>query len=395
MPFEINSSTFFSNGKTLNGTMVLPVHANRPGIRYGMIIGLLGGEYDSYIQQEKDGSSTKHVIQYIGYNRTYSRPLDIHGFTGSYDKKNGFVDLSMNLAKIGYPNRYNVCFFISNNRNQTLDQTSCREVPTLCELECVSVQIPSNESVYAGQQITVPIIIKAANASNFLYSNKLYFNETDNITLVYDKRSPLINLRPSPVPIPISGETLSDLLVRVSKDAPSGNYPLHLIEHFSVFYPKKALSPWVGSNTYSLDLHVLQPLPPLANIKNYLMSNSLLTISIPIIVTAVVSLLILRFVHINKSAIIKNLTIGEVIQIDGTVIVGVLILLTLGSTQFNPAGLHRTSLVVGVVTASIVYPFAISAMIVTTKGTVEHGIKLTFSGFVYLMVAVILLSLIQ
>jgi hypothetical protein len=36
-----------------------------------------------------------------------------------------------------------------------------------------------------------------------------------------------------------------------------------------------------------------------------------------------------------------------------------------------------------------------SAMIVTTKGSVEHGIKLTFSGFVYLMVAVTVLSLIQ
>ena len=57
-------ATYFSNGKTLNGTILLPQHANvGEGIRYGMIIRMNGGYYSSYIQQEHNGSLTRQVVQ--------------------------------------------------------------------------------------------------------------------------------------------------------------------------------------------------------------------------------------------------------------------------------------------------------------------------------------------
>jgi hypothetical protein len=91
-----------------------------------------------------------------------------------------------------------------------------------------------------------------------------------------------------------------------------------------------------------------------------------------------------KVIDIRKSAALKELGVTDVIQIDATVIAGVLIFLTIG-TEFNKLALTY-------MTASIVYPFAISAIRAITKGSAESGIKLMMAGFVYLMVAIILIS---
>jgi hypothetical protein len=238
----------------------------------------------------------------------------------------------------------------------------------------------------------------------FLSNAKKILGETDYLSLSFLKyrlsflKYIPIKLEPSSAAIPVTSNTVIpyNLTMNVSNNTPIQNYSLPLKENFYDNVSGKIVPGTSILNPYILHLQVNESPDTLQQITTYLSSPShiILTISIPIIVTAGVTLAILRVVDINKSAVIGKLRIANVIQVDGTVIVGVLVLLSLGST-INTGGFHRTSLVVGVVTASIVCPFALSAMIVTTKGTVEHGIKLTFSGFVYLMAAVILLSLIQ
>ena len=178
----------------------------------------------------------------------------------------------------------------------------------------------------------------------------------------------------------------------VSKRMQSGSYSLPMIELFTT----TGIPPAVIGSSNRLNLQVLEPPSLLEQWTNYLFvqlsSSAPFIISILVLVTAVVTRVILSVVNMSKSAVIQKLDITDVIQIDATVIVGVLILLTLTSSLHTTIG-SSYHIVVGVVIASIVCPFTLSAMIVTIKGTVEHGIKLTFSGFVYLMVAVLFLSL--
>ncbi len=50
------------------------------------------------------------------------------------------------------------------------------------------------------------------------------------------------------------------------------------------------------------------------------------------------------------------------------------------------------SLTIGLLTASIVYPFAISAIRVVIKGSAEPGLKFMIIGFIYLMIAIVIIA---
>jgi hypothetical protein len=93
--------------------------------------------------------------------------------------------------------------------------------------------------------------------------------------------------------------------------------------------------------------------------------------------------------RINVKEISDNITIAELLSIDGSIIVGVLIFLTLGpgeSAQGNE--FYQTA----ILTSTIVFPFAISALVTLTKGSVELGIKFAIPGFIYLMVSIVMIA---
>ena len=58
----------------------------------------------------------------------------------------------------------------------------------------------------------------------------------------------------------------------------------------------------------------------------------------------------------------------------------------------NDQDSNRINLTVGLLTASIVYPFAISTIRVLVKGSAEYGIKFMVLGFAYLMVSLVILA---
>jgi putative exporter of polyketide antibiotics len=111
-----------------------------------------------------------------------------------------------------------------------------------------------------------------------------------------------------------------------------------------------------------------------------------------------VALKLLKSINLTYfSSNFKHIKVTDLYQINATVIIGVLIFLTLGgSSNVTPSsGMTKpSSLLVGVMTASIVFPFALSVIRVAIKNSVDFGIKLTIAGFVYLMVTVILLAFI-
>jgi len=105
---------------------------------------------------------------------------------------------------------------------------------------------------------------------------------------------------------------------------------------------------------------------------------------------------------------LMDLKKNEILQINSAIIVGVLILLTLGSTI---TGLHKVT--ISLITASIIVPFAVSSIMIIIsqppetdeKGRIQKsqhkrlklfpaGIMAMMVGFVYIIAAVITITLI-
>ena len=81
----------------------------------------------------------------------------------------------------------------------------------------------------------------------------------------------------------------------------------------------------------------------------------------------------------------KLLSRGEILTIDATVIIGVLIFLSF-TEGFETSEQYQ----INVITASIVFPFAISAIIGVTKNE-KFATRLMIAGFINLMISVILI----
>jgi hypothetical protein len=398
-PFKILSTDYSSDGKTLNATIWLPSYLGTEGLRFGMSVSTgvpFQTSYYAYVQTEHNGSLTNHLIQRIPTISPSENSLQIfnktlgesHALTGSYVKGNRFLDLSLNLASIGSPSQYFVYFFLAYG-NTPLDQTLNIAIPGYCGFDCVILKPPSLTNVVAGGQVHASVTIEPGNATRFLINDFVNVREIYKVSLS-SKTTP-IKLTSSPVDIPriVGGNNISDVLVSVPTKMQSGNYSIPINETFT----GKSILPSTFTSFKSLQLQVL-PAPTISqNVRTFLTNNPLLIILIPVAITTGVVIGILRVIDVNNSGVLKSLSVSDIMQVDGTVIVGVLILLTLSSSATG--GFHRTTAIVGVVTSSIVYPFALSAIRVVTKGSIDGGIKLTIAGFVYLMVAVVVLSFIQ
>ena len=95
---------------------------------------------------------------------------------------------------------------------------------------------------------------------------------------------------------------------------------------------------------------------------------------------------------------------SDILQINATVMVGVLILLTLGTLR------HLTPTIIGFITASIIFPFAVSSiMVIISEVSTEDKVKSSqlmnlrlfpasimamIVGFVYVIAAVVTLAFI-
>ena len=83
------------------------------------------------------------------------------------------------------------------------------------------------------------------------------------------------------------------------------------------------------------------------------------------------------------------LSIGDILTIDATVIIGVLIFLTF-SEGFEAS--QRSQ--INIMTASIVFPFAISAIIGITRNE-KFATRLMIAGFINLMISVMLIAIMK
>ena len=123
------------------------------------------------------------------------------------------------------------------------------------------------------------------------------------------------------------------------------------------------------------NVEIPKPLPRLCQISQFLKMNPEYSVMTLLGVTLAMALPLLFYIW-KKSIvyILKDLKKADILQINGTIMVGVLILLTLGTTQSSPAfgEIPRSPLLVGLITASIIFPFAVSSIFAECRRRYLH-----------------------
>lgn len=421
LPVNILSATSISDGRFLNGTLWLstPIYKQRhldyvsSNLSFNMYISFVSSPnyvYGIRIVPERDGTWTKVIWENEPYhslseNNMYTNKTlqTIHNYTGFFENGNRYIDLDLDLGTLGFPDSYFIEYNTSANNNGTSlnDLLIMRTtVPTLTNL--VKFYWPNFLNpieLRAGEEKSIDVLVKSTDLYTDIFNIISDADETDSFIIDFD---------PSRIYIPHNGLTQTKLIIKAPNNISSGHYILP-VQRQSLTSGGVLDSP----NNETINVEILPPYSTLEEASNLLKVNSSLSAFMPLIITSFIGLAFFRFLNKNSSSLI-SLTSGELIAIDVSVIVGVLIFLTIGGVELNPSDLeiahdttlgtsqeyskdndqdsNRINLTVGLLTASIVYPFAISTIRVLVKGSAEYGIKFMVLGFAYLMVSLVILA---
>jgi hypothetical protein len=400
------SATYFSDGRTLNGTIWLsdPINDERhndyldSNLNFSMEVftedseGNPVNDYNITIYPQSDGTWIKEVREYepdvsASVPKLESLPMlttrileSAYNYTGFYKNSQRYIDMSVNLETIGLPDEYFVGFHVNAiNKNGTYlaDTVLFDHAPPTKKLTIYSW--PDLITVRAGEEITRKIPINTTDLNVESKNNLTDMNKDDNIMLNFD---------PQLVELPKTGIRYTTLTVKAGEDAYKGN-PTLTNQTVNV---SSVSSEGISTNlTQTFDLEILPPFTVVEKISNSLRNNPF-SYLIPIGITSLFAIWLSRRIQ-NKNYDPERIRVRDIITVDASVIAGVLIFLTVGSAEvFSGRAIQQ----VGILTASIVFPFAIASIITLIKGNVEaYGIKFMISGFVYLMVSVILIAFIQ
>jgi hypothetical protein len=181
-----------------------------------------------------------------------------------------------------------------------------------------------------------------------------------------------LSFSPQRIELPLSGSNQWQLQITTPNSIPSNNYSLKIDEWF------QSISGSIGGATkYPLfDIEVLKPRPVLAQVFESL--RQFLTPQIAFGILLVVILAItLPLLYVWKKVPVGHNLIGlarnDILQINATVIAGVLVLLTLGT-----ALIHVNATEISLIVASIIIPFAVSSILVVMSKAPEHDKVLKF-----------------
>lgn len=414
LPIDISSVTYFSDGNYLNATIWLsdPIFADRhreyvtSSINYVMEIYDVIPEdrmegnllYSVVIHPEEDGSWTKRIVEYapgtgatdegikthgieVDYEGVASRILKTYpNVTGFFQDNDTFVAIDLPLNDIDNPDDVKIMFttYVEKDQNIIWDTTHYVDAPS--RRNEIQFDWPRSLEVGAGE-----------NASGMFLMHSLEASAPGNITL-QQNANPVnytLEFRPNRIEIPLNGTLTSNFEINVAPDIKEGILPIE------VNVTSKARGDPIGIS-WSETFYV-SALPPLSEMErlgrsfNEFLVGTFALYWIPFGISSVFGYWLSRRIDRGRlpREFLEQLSIKDILAINASVVVGVLIFLTVGGTELFGAG----SLVnVSILTATIVYPFAISAILTLITGDPVYGIKFTIPGFVFLMVSVVLIA---
>jgi hypothetical protein len=405
LPVDILSTTYSSDGKTLNGTIWVsnPIYDRmhneyvQRNLTFTMWIYSEDdmNTHNITVYPNSDGTWTKVVKEYepdVLYwedlpteqqvpELTYRIVNSVYNYTSFYMNGQRYVDISVNMDTIRMQDTYWVGFGVDAiNRNGTAlsDYVLLEHAPP--KQKIIDYSLPKEiVKVKAGDQEIRTMSINTTDLNTEETYTFTDANKEDNI---------MINFEPESVTLPLTGVVNTKLIVKAEGDAYKGN-PTLTNQSVTVSSSTEGGEPSDWNETF--DIEILPPLSPLENISNIL-TNNYATYLIPLAVTSVFAIWLFKRIDKSKSDF-GWIKVKDILTVDASVIAGVLVFLTIGASEvFSGNAIQQ----VGILTASIVFPFAIAAIRTLISGHIEkQGIKFMTMGFAYLMISVILVAFIQ
>jgi hypothetical protein len=412
LPVDITDVSYFSNGEIFNATLWLnsPLYDNRyadyveANLSFFMFIYNVersGNEVSHkltntvYIYPEQDGNWIYKFFENHPYDGSEERLIaSNHNYNDLYQNGKRFVHISLDVNSIGNPEEFAVQFQLSaetdysglnflkdKGKELLIDLTNWDTIPPGDLL--ITFDAPSDIKVAAGEgkKVEKPVSV-----------NALDLNVPERMMLSDGNKDDGINLsfNPSQTDLPLNGTKYTKMTIETSNnlqpkiyDAVSVNVTRGIISSNS----SELINPINYNETVIVE--ILNPLTLVDKLNNFLIHNYGLFI-IPLGITTVFAIFLSK--RVNHKAILDKIGIQDLLSIDGSVIVGVLIFLTLGTLGSNQGIVFTLT---AILTATIVFPFALSAVTTLLGRPIETGVKLTIPGFVYLMVSIVLVAYIQ
>lgn len=400
IPLNIAQTTYTSDGENINATLWLfngisdSNHSYYAGLNltYNMLLELplvnrnLDDAYLISIYPEKDGTWTRRIVEREPSTNLNEKILEYRrNYTGFYEDGKRYIELSLNLKSIGYPDKYRVSFYTHVDNYKGIDKLEDWSPWDTIPPGAVSITYdwPSPTRVRAGEvtDLTIPINALGLNEPRNLTLRDA--NTTDKIGLFFD---------PPYVIVPLNGTAYTKMSVFVDEGFDLGNrINIQTVNISSTAYNETSQTtigvPFEESQSFSALVFPSFSITEKINnsINNFLINYYGIYI-LPLGITSIFAAILSR--RIDTKSVARSITISDLLTLNGSIIAGVLIFLTLGGTGFIEMERFWQ---IGILTASIVYPFALSAIITLTTGSIEKGIKFIIPGFVYLMVSIVLI----
>jgi hypothetical protein len=339
-----------------------------------------GSDYSLEISPAPNNTWTKVLYEYEPYRegmieQTVKPIATEYNYTDFFVDGNRYVMLDLDLNSIGLPASYWVSFqtFANKDGLEMVDRIYSLAVPP--RLNQYFFNWPEDIRIRAGEEFAGKLSINSTQLQVESTFTPLDANLTDDIHVSFSPRS---------LQIPENGITTADLIIQTSPELPVGNYTIPIaVDVFTVQGVRSNIS----------QEFIAQIVPASSQLEKFSTSISRYSFYlsfVPIIATSIIALSLSRLIK-TKSKVFENLSMTDIITIDASVIVGVLFFLTLGGSEVSSG----SNIYMGILTASIVYPFALSAIRAVVKGAAEYGIRFMVSGFIYLMISIGLIAFLR
>lgn len=399
LPLNVTSLSYLSNGELFNATLWLsePIDDTKHfeyvnvNLTYSMFIDMLQIDgtiiptYNVYLYPEKDKTWTKKITEIDPSGTLLEKTLDIQrNYTGFYENGNQYIDISIDLKSIGYPSKFIVSFLTQahNYRESVLlqDYTVWDTIPPGPLLITYDWPSPAKVKIGGKMEFLVPI-------------NALGLNMQENVTLSDANKNDkvILSFDPPFLILPINGTKFTKMTIEINDKFPvSGRINTQSVNITRTVYDESNDPTSVSMPIYESQSFSLIPLPSSSTIEkiNDFLINYYGIYILPFGITSIFAIVLTK--RVNTAALAESIRIKDLLTTNGSIIAGVLIFLTIGGTIQKEKFWQ-----IGILTASIVYPFALSAIITMATGSIQKGIRYTIPGFVYLMVSIVLIVFVQ
>jgi len=395
---DIVSSTYVSDGRYLNGTIWLldPIYKKdhalylKNNLTFTVIVYTneeiapthsLIPTYRLVITPQQDGTWKKLLNELepdVLSERVASRKIiDVtNNYTGFFEDGNRYVEFSINLEKISYPKVYWIEFMSSTtdptSRIKFEDNTFVYRAPPLESKLSYDWEKPLK--IRPGSEQTYKLLI---NSTDQPIKQTLLFSDSNSSDKVH------VSFNPDNVAIEPTGKNFTNMKISVDEGAQDDTQS-KIDKIISVSVKTEENTEWRNRDSLVLSIELLPPL----SIGDFLIETQLIYV-IPIAVTTLIVLWISK--KIDKVKKYGSLNADDLLNADATIIAGVLIFLTIGSVEFSQI-INK----IGILTASIVLPFAMAGVRMLIKGEAESlGIKFMAAGFIYMMTSVVVIGFVN